>query len=84
MKFGQTARYFYDHESQIELEEKQILDSQDTLRRVIDDLYPDQWINNTQERLSGDTVRFFIEADTALHDTLITRGFKEVTNGTDS
>lgn len=81
MKFGQTARYFYDHESQIELGEKQILDSQDTLRRVIDDLYPDQWINNTQERLSGDTVRFFIEADTSLHDTLIARKFKEVANG---
>jgi hypothetical protein len=77
-------RYFYDHELQIELEEEQILDCQDTLRRVIDDLYPDRWINNTQKRLSDDTVRFFIEADKSLHDTLIARGFKEVDNGTNT
>jgi hypothetical protein len=74
-------RYFYDHKLQIELKENQVLDSQFTLRGVIDDLYPDRWINNTQEHLPDGVVRFFIEADISLHGILLARGFKEADNG---
>jgi hypothetical protein len=69
-------RYFYDYKAVRILEENQVFDSQHTLRRVVDDLFPNQWINTQVERLPDNTFRFFIEADRSLRDTLLTRGFR--------
>ena len=74
MKF--KFKYFYD--ISIQVREGAFLDSQPLLRSLLDDLYPDRWINNQIYRSEENSVaRIFISGNASMHDELTKRGFKQ-------
>jgi hypothetical protein len=69
-------KYFLD--VSIQTQENAILASQPLLRSLLDDLYPDCWINNQIYRSEDNSVaRIFITGNASTHDELIKRGFKQ-------